>query len=722
MKQQIPILDSRQKELLRTLLIANKPITYKELSEMFKLSTRTIQREMKTLKSILEAYDLKVGKQIGDGFELKGSEEGKRWLREHIEQAKTFSTYSPEERQDGMTYDLLLSKEPIKQFVFSKKYGITEGTVSSDLDKVSIWLENGGITLIRTPGIGVYINGQEKQRRTMLSRLLHKDIMFEEWLELFHKKTELGGGEVQDQLGMMIRNRLLKFVQIHNILDVERVVHQVLKEQTDIELTDRNYVNLIVHLMLAVERIKSGQIIQTSNVPNVSQDYEFDQLIYSLAEKIVERLETILAISIPKIEVNYIALHLSGARLSNRKESENYEKEEFTWIELTQSFIRAVEYHLDESFEGDELLFDGLVSHFAPAFTRLKYGLQIHNPMLGKIKERYPETFSACKKACELLANRTGGPIPNDEVGYLAMHIGAALIRKKDTLKSEYKAIVVCSSGLGTSTYLASRLRTEMPNLKVEAVVSMNELEGCLQEKAEVDILISTINLPFVEHNNVVIVSPFLKPEDLSRIQSALFKVNKSKPVQKNVQNTNGKSSSVMSLAKYGEGMIQILRNLKVYNDVYVRPPVTIPSILSGIKDIEEVSDFEKLSKDLEEREQQGGFVIDDLAMIHAKSEGLNNLLVVVFRMKEPILWPFADDEEQSVNTVLLLAAPQVAPKEHIEMISKISSMLIEESFVNVLRESTADVVNSSLEAVLSEAYEKKAARFLKEIQGKSTT
>ncbi|KMY42731.1 BglG family transcription antiterminator [Peribacillus loiseleuriae] len=722
MKQQIPILDSRQKELLRTLLIADKPITYKELSEMFKLSTRTIQREMKALKTILEAYDLKVGKRIGDGFELKGSEEGKRWLREHIEQAKTFSAYSPEERQDGMTYDLLLSKEPIKQFVFSKKYGITEGTVSSDLDKVSIWLEKGGITLIRTPGIGVYINGQEKQRRTMLSRLLHKDIMFEEWLELFHKKTELGG-EVLDQLGMMIRNRLLKFVQIHNILDVERVIHQVLKEQTDIELTDRNYVNLIVHLMLAVERIKSGQIIQTSNVSIVSQDSEFDQLIYSLAEKIVDRLETVLAISIPKIEVNYIALHLSGARLSNRKERDNYEKEEFTWIELTQSFIRAVEYHLDESFEGDELLFDGLVSHFAPAFTRLKYGLQIHNPMLEKIKARYPETFSACKKACELLANRTGGPIPNDEIGYLAMHIGAALIRKKDTLKSEYKAIVVCSSGLGTSTYLASRLRTEMPNLKVEAVVSMNELEGGLQEKAEVDILISTINLPFVKHNNVVIVSPFLKQEDISRIQNALFKVNKSKPIQKNVQNTNGKSSSVMSLAKCGEGMIQILRNLKVYNDVYVRPPVTISSILSGIKDIEEVSDFEKLSKDLEEREQQGGFVIDDLAMIHAKSEGINNLLVVVFRMKEPILWPFADDEEQqSVHTVLLLAAPQGAPKEHIEMISKISSMLIEESFVNVLRESTADVVNSSLEAVLSEAYEKKAARSLKEIQGTSTS
>ncbi len=719
MNQQFPVLDSRQKELLRTLLIANKPVSYKELSEMFKLSTRTIQREIKALKSILDAYELKIGKHIRDGFELKGTEEGKKKLKEHIEQAKTLSAYSPEERQDGITYDLLLSKEPIKQFVFSKKYGITEGTVSSDLDKVSIWLEKGGITLIRTPGIGVYIDGQEKQRRTMLSRLLHKDIMFEEWLELFHKKTETEEGEVQNQLGMMIRNRLLKFVQIHNILDVERVVHQVLKEQIDIELTDRNYVNLIVHLMLAVERIKSGEVIQTSNVSNLSQDYEFDRLIYSLAEKIVERLETVLSISIPKIEVNYIALHLSGARLSNGKEMMNYEREEFTWIELTQSFIRAVEYYLDESFEGDELLFEGLVSHFAPAFTRLKYGLQIHNPMLEKIKERYPEIFSACKKACEFLANKTGSQIPNDEVGYLAMHVGAALIRKKDTLKSEYKAIVVCSSGLGTSTYLASRLRTEMPNLKVEAVVSMNELEGGLQEKMEVDILISTISLPFVKNKNVVIVSPFLKQEDLSRIQNALFKVNKSQPIQKTVQDINGKSPSVMSLAKYGEGMIQILRNLKVYNDVYIRPPVTIPSILNQVKDVKEISDFGKFSKDLEKREQQGGFVIGHLAMIHAKSEGVNNLLVIVFRLKEPILWPFAEEEEQSINTVLLLATPKEAPKEHIEMISEISSMLIEESFVNVLIESTADSVKSSLEVVLSKAYEKKAARSLKEIQDK---
>lgn len=709
------VLYSRQKELLLTLLTTNKNISYKELSELFKLSTRTIQREIKALTSILDPYELKIGKDIGNCLELKGSAEAKKKLKEHIEQVKILSVHSPEERQDSITYDLLISKEPIKQYVFSKIYGVTEATISSDLDKVSMWLEKGGIKLIRTPGIGVYIDGQEKQRRTMLSRLLHKDITFDEWLELFYKKMGTEEAEIDGRLGMVIRNRLLKFIQTPKILDVERVVHQVLNEQNNIVLTDRNYVNLIVHLMLAVERIRSGEVIETNNL---YQDYVFDSSIYSLAEKIVKRLETVLSISIPKIEMDYIVLHLSGARLSNEKEIVNYEVEEFTWIELTQSFIRAMEYYLEESFEGDELLFEGLVAHIAPAFNRLKCGLQIHNPMLEKIKESYPEIYSACKEACKLLLSKTGCRIPDDEVGYLAMHIGAALFRKKETLIVEYKAVVVCSSGLGTSTFLASALRTKMPNIRVEAVVSVNQLEGWFREEKEADIFISTINLPFVKNKNVVIVSPFLNNEDLSKIQNSLSKIHKPLLFQKRDQDDHRKSSSILSLAKYGEGMIQILNNLKIVHDIDDHSSDHLFSILNQLKGVEEISDIKKLYEDLEKREQKGGFVIGDLAMLHTKSEGVKKLLITVLRMKNPILWTVDDEEQQFINAVLLLAAPHDAPKEHIVMISEISSMLIEESFVNVLVQSSPDVVKSSLGDILSKAYEIKAARSIKGFQG----
>lgn len=701
-----PILNSREKELLRTLLNANKPVSYKELSELFKLSTRTIQREINAIKSILDEYGIKIGKKIGSGLELKGAQQSKDKLKKLVEQAKTLSAYTPEERQEGITYDLLLSKEPIKQFVFSKKYGVTETTVSGDLDKVETWLSKGGITLMRSPGIGVYIDGTEQQRRTLLSRLLHKDIKFEEWLELFHGKKEEEA--LQGKLGVVIRNRLLKFVQTDKILDVERVVHQALHEQDEIDLTDRNYVNLIVHIMLAVERIHSGEVIEEpTDIPGRVMDLE----VYSLAERMVSQLEKVLLIHIPKVEVGYIALHLAGARFVNEQKVMNDGNEEFTWIELTQSFIKGMEYYLEESFGGDELLSEGLVSHFAPAFNRLKHGLQIHNPMLEKIQERYPDIYAACQKVCERLTEKTGYVIPDDEVGYLAMHIGAAKIRNKDLLKKAYKAIVVCASGLGTSTYLASRIRTELPNIYVEAIISVNKLDGWL--KSDIDLVISTVNLPAVHHQNVVIVNPFLQEDDLSRIQIALTKLGDEKLTQKESNVPAVESPSLITLAKYGEGMVQILRNLHIYHRVKTGSPV-LAAILNQIRDVEPITDYEKLLYSLEQREKQGGFVLGDLAMIHAKSEGVNQLLVGIFRLEKTVLWKSDDDEEQWIKTVLLLTAPKNAPKEHIEMISEISAMLIDETFVNVLTEAADKVVHATIEEVLSKAYEVKAAHALK--------
>ncbi len=711
-------LNSRQKELLLTLLTTNRKISYKELSELFKLSTRTIQREIKALADILHSYELKITKNIGTGLELRGSTEAKEKLKEAIEQVKILSAHSPKERQDSIIYDLLISKEPIKQYVFSKKYGVTEATISADLDKAAMWLEKGGIELIRTPGVGVYIEGQEKQRRTMLSRLLHKDITFDEWLELFSKKMGTEEKDIDGRLGMVIRNRLLKFIQTPNILDVERVVHHVLNEQTNIVLTERNYVNLIVHLILAAERIKTGEVIESNNL---YKDYVFDSSITDLAEKIVKGLENALSISIPAIEMDYIVLHLSGARLSNEKEIVNYETEEFTWIELTQSFIRAMEYYLEESFDGDEMLFEGLVAHIAPAFNRLKCGLQIHNPMLDKIKESYPKIFFACKQACELLFSKTGCEVPDDEAGYLAMHIGAALFRKKETLKTGYKACVICSSGLGTSTFLASALRSKMPNITVEAVVSANKLEEWLKEENEADIFISTINLPWMKNKNVVVVSPFLNNEDLSIIQNSLTKVQKPKPIQKSDKSDHRKSPSILSLAKYGEGMIQILNNFKIAHYIEEHSEHSsdqLWTILNQLKDVQEISDIKQLYRDLEKREQLGGFVIGDLAMLHTKSNGVKQLLTAILRMKSPLLWTVDDEEQQFINAVLLLATPLDAPKEHIEMISEISSMLIEETFVNVLVQSSPDEVKAALGDILSKAYEIKATRSVKGFQG----
>jgi mannitol operon transcriptional antiterminator len=293
------------------------------------------------------------------------------------------------------------------------------------------------------------------------------------------------------------------------------------------------------------------------------------------------------------------------------------------------------------------------------------------------------------------------------------MHIGASMIRAKNMLKTEYRGVVVCASGLGTSTYLASQLRNEMPNLEIVAVISANQIQEWLKENGPVNIFISTIDFPPLKNENIVTVSPFLRKEDLSRIQNALKNVPKKERSKEKEEIKENQQISMMSLARYGEAMVQILRNVKVIDNVKVDKPI-LSNLLSNIKNSRIVCQYPILIDDIQRREQQGSFVLNHLAMIHARSEGVSELLICIFRMGEFVKWRRDDDKEQKINTFLLLVAPKDAPKEHIKMISEISAMLVEESFITVLEEAPINDVRSTLDDVLSKAYATKAKDTLK--------
>jgi mannitol operon transcriptional antiterminator len=710
-----PILSTRQEELLRTLLFSPKPISYKQLSDLFKLSTRTIRREITSLKSILKNYNLKITKKIGSGIFIDGTVEEKRKLERDLKSSKAFVIFSQEERRDGILYDLLMASEPIKYFFLSNKYGVTEATISNDLEKLEPWCKNLGLTIVRKPGMGIFIEGPEHKKRMAISRLLHKDITFEEWFELFQLSKQEEYTIDTWKLGNIIHKRLRKFIHTPNILIVEQTIKEVLESQTTINLSDRNYVNLVIHLLLAIERIKfkkSDRLEEHNIIPNIENIEE-----YAIAKKIVHKLEEKLQISIPKVEISYITLHLLGSRFNHHSLLNGINQTDIEWFDLTKSFIRTVERYLSISIREDLILFDGLLSHLVPAISRLMLGLQIHNPMLEEIKKHYSQVFLACQKAAQVLSNKIGRDIPEDEIGYLAIHVGASIIRVNENSNKIYKAIIVCASGMGTSTFLSSKISKEIPNLKIEKVLSVIELKKWIERNREnksVDIVISTVSLPFMDPDQYVVVSPFLHEDELRFIQK---KLSQSYELRKeNVEEKDNNLSSISTIvsAMHGEAMVQILRNLVVLNHVELdRIEVSysiLQTLVDHIKHLAIINNEKQFLNDLEKRERQGHFIYNGLAMVHAKSSGVEELLVSLFRLNHPIEWG-----GQQVCAFLLLAAPMDAPKEHIEMISEISSNLIEESFLNVLINGTEREVKKQLENLLSEAYLSKVRALLKE-------
>jgi mannitol operon transcriptional antiterminator len=702
----IQLLSSRQESLLRTLLFTTKPVSYKQISTQLKLSTRTIQREVSALKSILEDFNLKVVSKMGSGIMIDGNLEDKALLDKTMLKANTFQIYSPEERQEGMLFDLLIATEPIKYFLLSNKYGVTEATISNDLDKLESTCKRNNLTIIRKAGFGVLIDGLENDKRSALSKLLHKDITFEEWFELFQLSEQEEKTIESSQLNQSVCKRLRKFVETSNILKVEHAVKEVLDSQTVIELSDRSYVNLIVHLILAIERI-NHQANYAGEDENILPEIEIMEE-YIVAKQIVQKLERILHISIPKNEISYITLHLFGANFSQQYNSSTFNNDnDIEWYDLTQSFIHAAEKELSISLKEDLSLFEGLLAHLVPSVNRLKLGLQIHNPMLKDIKKRYPDIFSACQKAGVTISTKIGKDIPEDEIGYLAVHIGASAIRMKEHTKHIYKAVIVCASGMGTSTYLASKVEKEIANLQIDSILSLTELKDKVNNRLIDQIIISTVSLPFLHPDHYILVSPFLSDDEINLIYTKLgsFAI-KNEAVPKD--NIEPNTLSMVGSARYGEGMVQILRNLSVFE---------LPASSGNLKNIIEllsntsiVVNPKQVLLDLERREKQGTFVLDNLAMVHAKTSGVSELLLGVFHFNGSTIW-----DGFEIQTLLLLAAPVDATKEHIEMISVISANLIEESFLHVLLKGTEEEIKIEVESLLSNAFFTKVKALLKE-------
>lgn len=690
-------INSRQEKLIRFLLLKTHPITVKELANELKVSTRTVQREFKTINLLLSDFDLKLMKKLGVGVKIEGSEEGRNKLYELLAEAEADVIYTPKERQQGLICELLLNREPAKLFTFSNKYKVTEATISHDLDRIEEWLRSFDVNLIRKPGLGVYVSGTEKQIRMAAAQIFHLGISIEKWLEIIYSPNESSNNGL---LSLTQNNPLLNSVHIPDVIYVEKVLREEIATQNEIEPSDRDYVNLIVHLSLTIDRIRHGEfVLEDEDMTKfINVDY------YPLACKIAKKIESYITIKIPEVEVAYIAMHLYGIRLIS---GDNVDVDSFYWLELARSFVKVIEGKLSVNLSRDQTLIDGLVTHLIPAITRLKLGLQIHNPMLEYIEEHFTNVFFACKEGCKQITVKTGYEIPDSEVGYLATHIGASLLRIKENEGRQVNVVVVCASGFGTSRFLASKLKLEFPNLQIVDIVSVSKLQEWLEinnKDHTISFVLSTVALPSSLSLKIVIVNPFLPERDLQLIQETLIEMTSE---QRIMDNHLKEKPDIKIFATYGEAMLQILRNFKLIED-YKRNGELIPSLVQSLAHEKVVNHTECLQKDLEKREELGGFILGNLMMLHAKTNGVSELLTAVFRLKQPIKSGNSNGVAKDISFVLLLAVPTEAPREHLEMISEISAALVDESFLNTLAFHPNEEVKSSIEALLSKVLHEK--------------
>ncbi|MBD0381335.1 BglG family transcription antiterminator [Paenibacillus sedimenti] len=702
MKRQGMTFNSRQHQILSLLLHASAPVTLKEISDNLKISIRTIQREIDGLDVRLNQQGLTLSKKSGVGLSIEGTDIARRDFLNQLSVNLSTKIFSPEERQYLLMQMMLSLKEPTKLFYFSSKLEVTEATISNDLDKIEPWFDKHQIKLVRKPGLGVFIEGNETSIRAAIVDLLYKHFSQEQLMEILNSYTFAFSDKFK--LELSIHNHLLHFVEPTTISHIENVIKQTEKLH-GYEMTDSAYVGFVVHIALAIQRLKSGENISIN--PDALQKLkETDEFIWAL--QIAEELSAAVEVGIPESEVGYITMHLLGAQ--GKRNITLSDKKAYPDIDYyVYPMIRIVEKELKLELEQDQSLIESLSTHLESAIQRLLFNMDIRNPLLNRIRQEYPDVYNATVKAARYLEDQLNCKVPEEEIGYLAMHFGAALVRKRIRPSASYRVLLACASGMGTSRLLGAQIEKNFPHIKIVDTVSILKLEEWTQKKRPIDLIISTV--PF-QHDDykVIVVNSFLYEADIELIEGYLQTMPMSSgaaPIE-----TVEIEETVMAVNRYGEAIMIIMEHIYLAEHVQVttkedmirKASVFVGSHLSN-------SDTIRLQEELTKREQLGGLVLEEdrLAMLHCRSEAIDSLCVCLFLLEQDIDW-WVTDHAAQVKAVLLLLAPRTSPKEHIEMVSEISAELIEDEFVQTLLSGESGEVRKRIKALLSRSYMQKVS------------
>ncbi|WP_339166886.1 BglG family transcription antiterminator [Paenibacillus sp. FSL R5-0341] len=670
----------RQREIVEFLLEHPHEVTAGEIAVEVKVSTRTVHRELQMIEQWLEPLGMKLEKKSGTGIRIDAGSDDLAVLRQQLE-GKEYVEFTPEERKLFMLCILLDEPEPVKLLALASDLKVTVSTVTTDLDDLESRIRQAGLKLVRRRGYGVKINGSETIHRTAIAALA---LEFLDESDLFGRQPEQGGS--------IVNQKLLDMIGHGDVLTVENALWQ-----PDIEwlenIPERQYMKLLIQLSVAVVRIRKGFGIGRMSPREKTGDDVAEQddmkVPPYMASRLCGVLSTQLGLTFSEDEQAYF--HRLLVETEQRIHSSRLLPiDDLILLDRVHSLIDQMQARTHYAFHEDRLLREGLLGHMEPVMERIEGQQMIRNPLLQQIRKDYDLLFEDVKKSVGQAW--PGTDVPDEEIGFLVMHFGASIERLR-ALKREIRAIIVCTSGIGSSRMLSSRLSKEIPEIRIMDSVSWYEAARIPTD--QYDLVLSTVDLPMDEHQYYK-VSPLLTAEESERlrhfIKTTTLQQQHNKPRETEVQTTSRYSDPDGMEATLIE-IVRIIGKFQVYpldnQDIgFYKTVYAMCNVLHGSGVLKEP---EEIAKRLEAREAVGSQKIPGtrLALFHTRSEGIYRPSISLFQLTEPLLR--TPDDPAGVTHILLMLGPRELSKESLEVLSEISALLLQQEMITLLEKGIRD-------------------------------
>lgn len=479
-------------KLIRILSDYTEFVTASSLAANMDVSTRSIKSYIQEINSVYpEAIE-----SSREGYRID-----KQAARRILEESGTHIPQSSQERIVYIINSLIKSDTSVNTYDLCDEMFISYSTIKNDLQAVKSKLRKYDLQLNNNHD-NLTVSGLEKNKRRLLSSILYDESN-------------------------------VNFVNLETIQNIFPEIEIELIKDSLLEIFDRfhyfvndySLINLVLHITIAIDRIRNRNV----NTEDIRDMPPISSHEYELARNIARKIEEDFRIEYNQAEVYELALLLiSRATAIDYQSITVSNLEDFITPEclaLVKELISDVNsYYYIDLTEPEFLIRFAL--HIRNLLQRSKNNYFSRNPLTEEIKTSCPLIYDVSVCLSSTIKERTGISINDDEIAYIAFHLGSTLEAQKN-LSEKVTAALYCPSYYDTNVKLTDTINRHFSSELLITNIFTEERE--LEKTGKNDLVLSTVPLNSVIQLPLLQISPFFTEKDVQSLRRQLTEIKTNK-------------------------------------------------------------------------------------------------------------------------------------------------------------------------------------------------
>ena len=661
-------LEKSQKEFLMLLLENENPQSIQSIQDQLDISRRTVYYIVNKIKDVF--YDLRmepINNKRGQGYYLTSDQ--KKVVDSILHSDGTLQNLSPDERVHYLICWMMYPKANIHIENIMELFDISRNSVFNDLKDLKSEIEKYDVSLYFDIKNGYMINGQVFSKRALLLY----------YLKILLKK---------------IHYKSIEFLDVSEVETFYSRLQQIsLKMHNEYDDYNLLAIACLLNIVHYVDEKFDFSILELRDLEKTEELHMIDKYFQDL--NVHERL--------------YLTIHLLGSKAGSVIRLDDSQRD-IQLFELALHLVDLFERQTSCDISEKNELVNSLYMHFKLSMYYYQLSIQISNTLLEDVKENYGNLYQMIKNLCESMDDEFPFILTDSEISYITMHFGGHLKQVQGKFYALIRVLIVCPSGISTSTLLKREVEDLYANV---TVIAATAAENIAQYKENIDFIVSTIDLdtdiPWIKVNAILTKDDKSKIASMMSLNMQTYKLNKDNfsglfsIIQKYVDPTQMKNlkKDVYDYFREGNLIVDVVEEKQLrlkdimYRDhlIHIDKDImwdeairlaSVPLLKTNIITENYINEMIGLVRDY------GPYIVikNRIAIAHAKTEaGANALGTALLINKKNI--QFEDD----LNIHYLFVISSSNPKEHLQILKDISMLASDDIDLNALLDKNVDEI-----------------------------